>query len=150
VGYPVQLPDLTVIDSTDGQLLVEFGLDWAEFGRFWRMVLAMAVRDRAASVYYHPWLAGWNLSYLVAGRLHALHPPPPEVARQVAAAAGALMCGSWLGAASRRWLGWPIRTMGQVQLIAASGSSEWAGVVWSVEKTIGVEWYRLDPPETWA
>ena len=147
MGKPVQLPDLPTGDEL---MLVEFGLGWAELCRLWRMVLAMAVRDGASSVHYHPWRADGHLSYVVAGVRHALVPPPPELAHRVAAAAGALACGSRLGAAARRWLGWPHRAAGRIRLIGVSGESVWAGVVWSAGSLIGVEWYRLDHASTRA
>jgi hypothetical protein len=123
VGKPVPLLDLP---TDDGQTSVEFGLDWGELCRLWRMVLAMAVRDGAASVHYHPWRADGHLSYLVSGVRYELVPPPPALARRIAAVAGALACGSRLGAVMRRWLGWPIRTSGRVRLIGKTGESEWA------------------------
>jgi hypothetical protein len=153
MGRLVQLPDLLTPTSEGDPLLVEFGLNWAEFGRMWRMILAMAVRDGASSVHYHPWRPpDGHMCYLISGVRHQLVPPPPAHAYRVAAAAGALMCGSWLGAVSRRWLGWPLRTSGRVSLTGGLGTSEWAGVVWVVGSLVGVvgplagvEWYRLDP-----
>ena len=147
MGKPVPLPDLP---TDDGLMLVEFGRDWDELCRMWRMVLAMAVRDGASSVHYHPWRADGHLSYLVAGVRYEMVPPHPELAHRVAAAAGALVCGSRLGAMSRRWLGWPSRAGGRVRLTGQSGESEWAGVVWAVGPLAGVEWFRLDPAPTEA
>ncbi len=135
----VQLPDLPSAEPW----FVEFGYEWAELCRMWRMILAMAVRDGAASVHYHPWRADGHLSYLVAGVRYELIPPPPWIARRVSAAAGTIICGNRVGAASRRWLGWPLQAAGQVRLAVGSDVSEWTGVVWSVGSLTGVEWYRL-------
>jgi hypothetical protein len=145
----VQLPDLSTLMTQDaGRLLVEFGAgsDWAALGRMWRMALAMAVRDGASSVHYHPWRADGHLSYIVSRTRYVLVQPPQELARRAAAAAGALACGGRLKTALRRWLGWPLRAAGNVRLVTGVATSDWAGVVWSVGSLCGVEWYRLDPP----
>ncbi|HEX4608936.1 MAG TPA: hypothetical protein VH092_12085 [Urbifossiella sp.] len=152
MGNDIRLPDLPP-SGEGGSMLVEFGLGRDESDRLWRMVLAMAVRDRALSVHYRPWRPpDGELCYLVSGVCYQLVPPPPALARQVAAAAGALVCGSRLGAATRRWLGWPLRAGGRVRLVGEYGVSEWAGVVWeigslpgAVGPLAGVDWYRLDP-----
>jgi hypothetical protein len=86
VGSVIRLPDLTNLISAGDPILVEFGLERTVIVRMLKMVLAMAVRDGAVAVFYHSWRPGWNLSYLVGGRLHALAPPPPEFAHRVARA----------------------------------------------------------------
>ena len=145
MGKPVRLPDLPAPAAADDPQLVEFGFAWADLCRLWELLLALAVRDGASSVHYHPWRADGHLSYVVAGARYAMVPPPPELARRVALAAGALACGTRLGAACRRWLGRPVRASGVVRLEGPAGPSEWAGVVWSAGSRVGVEWYRLDP-----
>jgi hypothetical protein len=140
----VQLPDLSALMSENGGEMVEFGSGWAELCRMWRMVMAMAVRDGASSVHYHPWRADGRLSYIVSGIRYELVPPPPAFAPRLIAGAGALICGSWLGAASRRWFGRPLRAEGRVRLVSGLAASDWAGVVWSIGSHAGVEWYRLD------
>jgi hypothetical protein len=140
----IQLPPLPPPNPDDGPTLVEFGLDWDSVCLMWRMLLALAVREGAESMHYHPWRADGRLSYIVAGVRHVLNPPPPKLAGRVAAAAGALACGNWAGAVSRRLLGWPVRASGRVRFAGEHGPSEWAGVVWADRQVVGVEWYRLD------
>jgi hypothetical protein len=141
----LQLPELPQPCPDDARLLIEFGLDWPEHIRLWKMLLAMAVRDKATSLHYHPWRSDGHLSYIVEWQRYELVPPPFNLSRRLALAAGAMMCGNRLTAASRRWVGWPLRASGRLRCASTFGTSDWAGVVWSVGSLIGVEWYRLQP-----
>lgn len=140
----VQLPVLSRPRNDNDPMLVEFGLDWDSSCRIWRMILAMAVRDAATAVQYHPWRPDGHLAYVRAGVRHSLVPPPPELARQVMAAAGSLICGTWFGRVSWRLFRCPLRASGRVMLAGEYGLSEWAGVVWSAGPAFGADWYLLD------
>lgn len=112
----------------------------------WRFTLAMAVRDGAVSVHYHPWRKDFELSYIVSGTRLGMVPPLRSLEVPFVAAAATLLGGSGNGSAVRKWLGGPPQASGRVRLVDASGSSDWAGVVWSADGVGGVEWYTLDPP----
>ncbi len=140
----LQLPDFPNTTSDSDPVLVKLGFDWADLVRLWQMILALAIRDGAASLHYHPWRTDGHLSYIVDGVRYEMIPPPPELARQVATAAGSLICGNRVGAACRRWLGWPVTTVDRVQVVFRGTTTEWAGVVWSAGGVVGVEWFRTD------
>src|SRR6187399_673902 len=61
----------------------------------WPEVLAMAVKDGATSVQYHPWrtdrLADFVLSYVITGTRWGLIRPPPEAAGRLLAEARRLL-----------------------------------------------------------
>jgi hypothetical protein len=127
-------------------MLAEFGLDRAEVARMWRMLLAMAVRDSAASVHWHPWRAGNALAYVVAGVRYSLVRPPPALDPLVAAAGRELVAPSWVRSAVGRWLGWPVA--GRFRCEGEYGVSEWCGVWWRAGGVCGVELHRLDTAAT--
>jgi hypothetical protein len=148
VAKLLQLPEIQ--QKPDGTWpRVEFGLGWHDFVRMWQMILFMAVRDKAESIHYHPWRTDGRLSYIIKQSRHALHPPPESMCWRVAAAAGAMLCGNRLSAATRRWLGWPVGTSGRIRCTCSHGPSIWAGAVWSSGLFLGVEWYRIDQKWWW-
>jgi hypothetical protein len=116
---------------------------WPHALLIWRRVLAVAVRDRASSVHYHPW-HGQPLTYIVACKRYEMVPPPDWHRRTLVLAAGAMVAQTWVGAWSRRFLGWPIRASGLLRLPDKGRVTEWAGIVWSVRGRSGVEWNRVD------
>lgn len=114
----------------------------------WPAVLAMAVRDGAAFVHYHPWRTDGPqdsvLSYKVGGTVYGLvRPPEPEFGRLLAEARKLLAPG--------RLARWWVRltgatTVGHLRLVAASGdATDWCGVVWSAGGVSGADFHRLDP-----
>lgn len=127
---------------------VQFGFGWEDASHLWELVLTMSVRDAATSLHYHPWKSSGELWYVVDRVRYALVPPAPEMARRLALAAGAMLCGGF-GAAVRQRLGRPLRAGGRVRVLSEFGDAEFAGVVWAVGGVFGVEWHRLDPPAEW-
>ncbi len=99
----VHLPDLP---RPGGPMLVEFGLDRGEVARMWRLIVAMAVRDGAVSVHWHPWRAADALAYVVGGVRHSLVRPPVALDSVVSAAARELITGGGMWSDLGRRLGW--------------------------------------------
>ncbi len=112
----------------------------------WSEVLAMAVRDGAASVHYHPWrmVSGRDdsLSYIVGGVRYGLLPPDAESGRRLLAEARRLAAPGSL-ARFRAWASG--HAVGRLRLVAASGESEWLTVFWGRDRWAGVEFLRLSP-----
>lgn len=54
--------------------------------RLWAMVLLLAIKDRAARVYYRPARENFTLCYEVDGATHEMAPPPVEMAPDIVAA----------------------------------------------------------------
>jgi hypothetical protein len=119
-------------------MMVEFGLDQAEVARMLRLVLAMAVRDGAVSVHWHPWRAADALAYVVGGVRYSMVRPPPELDGVVSAAARAL-AGGWVVG---RWLG--LSAAGRFRCVGAVGPSEWCGAWWRAGGVCGAEFHRMD------
>ena len=139
-------PDPAIIDWSQ----VEYGPEKSDLDRIWRMILAMAIRDSAEAVHYHPWGPTYTLSYIVSGTHYGLVPLDPDATDRLISVAGELICGNRLGRLSRCWFGWPVRASGRVTLTGSFGKCDWAGVVWSVGSHSGVDWYRLDLPTVGA
>jgi hypothetical protein len=123
-------------------MLVEFGLDRGEVARMWRLIVAMAVRDGAVSVHWHPWRAADALAYVVGGVRHSLGRPPVVLDPVVSAATRELITGGGMWSALGRRLGWP--AAGRFGCTGAGGPSEWCGVLWSAGGVCGADLHRLD------
>ena len=110
----------------------------------WPEVLAMAVKDGAVSVQYHPWRtdrgADWVLSYVVGGTRYGLIRPPAQAAGRLLTDAHRLLRP---GLASRLFAGRSVT--GRVRLVGDSGATEWIGVCWSNAGVQGVEWHQIMP-----
>jgi hypothetical protein len=137
----IDLPDFPPADSPVNRL-IEFGLDRHEIDRFWRVLLAMCVRDRATALWWHPWRQGGALAYMVHGKRLWLYRPPVELDALMLAAARDLLSPSRLRAAAARWLGWPVT--GHFQTRGGPGASEWCGAVWSGNGVWCADFHRLD------
>ncbi|MGL6076230.1 MAG: KOW motif-containing protein [Fimbriiglobus sp.] len=131
----------TSIFKPDG--FVEFGFEWSDALLFWKVMLAITVRDKAMSFHFHPWKSSGELWYVIERERIGLTPPAPEMARMLALAAGALLTGS-LGGLIRRRLNWPIRAGGQLWTDGEFGPAVFTGVVWAEGGIFGVDWHRLD------
>ncbi len=141
----VQLPDLVIEFGESGLVEFEDHVTWNNSYLMWRLVLAMAMRDGASSVHYHPWRSDGHMSYIVAGTRYEILEPPPKFAAMLAEVAESLASASWFGRIARGWRGRTHLTAGKVRLNAVTGESDWAVVVWTIDAQCGVEWYRLDP-----
>jgi len=120
--------------------------DRLRFTVTWPEVLAMAVRDGAASVHYHPWRTNATcddvLSYVVGGTRYGLLAPDAESGGRLLADARRLAAPGPLA----RLRAWAVRgAVGRVRLVAASGESEWCVVHWGRGPLAGVEFLRLSP-----
>jgi len=109
---------------------------------FWKMFLAMAVRDSADFLDYLPMRGGHAVNYVVRGTRYTLVPPPPEWSSLMLAAARELLTPRGIWPSIRRWIGAPVT--GQLRLDCEYGESHWAGVVWSAGNVSGADFYRLD------
>ena len=143
----LHLPKLT--DDPDSRLddpafVAEVFAGRLRFHVKWPEVLAMAVRDGAASVRLHPWQTNAPgedvLSYAVGGTRYGLFAPDAEScvemlvdARQLAAAGRIARLRAWATGSAA----------GQVRLVAASGESEWQVVCFGRGRMAGVEFLRL-------
>ncbi len=135
--------ELPAFPPPDEPMAIELGGgDRAEFRRLWRMVLAMAVRDRASSVYWHPWQEGDALSYVVAGIRYVLVRPPAEPDSLTLAAARELIGGGRVWSVIAGWLRSPVA--GRFTCEGEHGRSEWCGVWWQAGGVCGAEFHRLD------
>ncbi|MBX9580824.1 MAG: hypothetical protein K2X87_11000 [Gemmataceae bacterium] len=147
----VHLPDLATPtdEPPDPEFVTDLYAGRARgWGCTWPEVLAMAVRDGAASVHFHPWRTNGVqdnvLSYQVGGVVYGLiRPAEAEDERLLAHARELLAPGR-----RARWWGRLTRaaTVGHLRLVAASGDeTDWCGVVWSAGGVSGVDFHRLDP-----
>ena len=115
----------------------------AVLAKFWGCLMAMAVRDHAASVHYHPWRADGGLAYVVHTVWYAMASPPPELAGPMIAAARDL----FVHPGRRGWLRWRGKVdCGSVELDVAGRRIVWDAVVWSAGGRTGLELYRISPP----
>ncbi len=138
----VQLPPLPRAVVPGDRLLVEFGLGRPEVARMWRMVLAMAVRDGAVSVHWHPWRAADALGYVVAGVRYSLARPPAALDGLVSGVARELVAPGRVRSAVGRWLG--LSAAGRFRCESEYGPSEWCGAWWGTGGVCGAELHRLD------
>jgi hypothetical protein len=140
---PVEPPDPADVAALQAALQAgRVTYDWT-----WGPVLAMAVKDRASSVHYHPWrtdrMADFVLSYVILGTRYGLLRPPPEAAGRLLAEARGLICPGRL-----RRLAAGRTVVGRVRLVGAGGTWEdWCGVCWSGGGLAGVEWNWVGPSE---
>ena len=115
----------------------------------WPEVLAMAVKDRASAVHYHPWrtdrLADFVLSYVITGTRYGLIRPPAAAAGRLLAEARRLLCPSRV-----RRLTAGRTVVGRLRLAGDAGVSEWCGICWTGAGLSGVEWQRVSPVEASA
>lgn len=114
----------------------------------WLMALAVAVRDGATAVHFHPWRMDRSpaglLAYVVGGTVYDMIPPAEEFHERVLAEARELLAPGRLA----RWWGrlTGAATVGHLRLVATSGyESDWCGVVWSAGGVSGVDFHRLEP-----
>jgi hypothetical protein len=113
-------------------------------GKFWGIVLLLAVRDRAASVQYHPWRGPGALSYVVDDIRYEMVPPEPEDTAEIVAAARALF--TRRPGPLARLFGRGRVACGTVTLTAGS-PTVWDVVCWSSGARAGVEFFRVTPLE---
>ena len=116
----------------------------AGYRKLWGMVLLMAVRDRAASVHYHPWRGAGALSYVVDNTRYEMVPPPAEFADacvDVAREAFTVPAGLLARLAGGR------TACGTVSLLVGGNPILWDAVVWSNGDRSGVELFRITPLE---
>lgn len=124
------------------------GDSWGEVAwKSWLSLLAMALRDGANSVHFHPWpttIHGCQFSYLVGGTEYGLVPPRSELIPFLAEAWRVrLAAGRW--GRVRRWL-FPRQTVaGKLRTVLHGKATEWAVICWSVGTAEGVDIYRLSP-----
>lgn len=143
----LRLPELP--GGTDEPLDPAFLAAWSDgsacWPASWPIVLAMAVRDGATEVHYHPWrtdAGGDALSYLTGGIRYGLVTPDAESKQQLIATARRLAAP---GLFARIWSYVASSAVGRVKLVAASGSSDWCVVCWGRSGMAGVEFLRLSP-----
>jgi hypothetical protein len=114
----------------------------AVMGKFWGIVLLLAIRDRATSVQYHPWRGAGALSYVVDDIRYEMVPPEPEDAAEIAAAARAMFTRR-PGVFARLFGCGPV-SCGTVAL-AVNGPTVWDVICWSSGARSGVEFFRVTP-----
>ncbi len=114
-------------------------------GKFWGIVLLLAVRDRATSVQYHPWRGEGALSYVVDDIRYELVPPASEDTAEIVAAARALF--TTPPGFLARLFGCGRVSCGTVTL-DANGPTVWDVVCWSSGERSGVEFFRVSPEPT--
>ena len=143
----LQLPELP--GGSDEPLDPAFIAAWSDgsacWPASWPIVLAMAVRDGATEVHYHPWrtdAGGDALSYLTGGIRYGLVTPDAGSGRQMLTAALRLAAP---GPVARLWACVACSAVGRVKLVAASGESEWCVECWGRAGMAGVEFLRLSP-----
>jgi len=82
----VEIPASSSKDDApdDDEMLVTFTGDRSNlreaYRKLWAAVLMMALRDKAASVHYHPWRDGGALAYICENVRYEMVPPPAEYA----------------------------------------------------------------------
>jgi hypothetical protein len=112
----------------------------------WPDVLAMAIRDGAASVHYHPWRTNAvnddALSYVVGGTRYGLLPPSDESGVRLLATARRLAVPGLFGRL-RAWV--TGAAVGRVRLVTSTGGSDWCVVCWGRGGLAGVDFLRLPP-----
>lgn len=103
------------------------------------MLLAMAVRDGASSVHYHPWRSGEELWYVAQGQRFTLLTPDSESctallydAKQLVANGLVARLSAWMSGCA----------YGQVRLVNETGESQWGVVYWSRGQLAGMEFLR--------
>ncbi|MBX9584647.1 MAG: hypothetical protein K2X87_30460 [Gemmataceae bacterium] len=118
------------------------------YRKLWGMLLLMAIRDRAASVHYHPWRADGPLAYIVDNVRHVLKPPIGEAAGPVISAARSLLAPR-RGLLNRLLGRRPAMVSGSflLRLETEEGVSdvEWTGACWEAGRRAGVEFYQVAP-----
>ena len=129
-----------VAEGEDG--LVQVELDGTmESGRcLWAFVFAMALKDRAWSVRYHPWLGEARLSYMVFGQWYSLRPPSADMNRAIISAARGIIGGGIV----TRLLGTSLA--GPFEVEWQGSRTEWVGSVWAAGGKEGAEFYCLSVP----
>jgi hypothetical protein len=136
VPRTIDLPELPPDPGPDDPWLMEFTIDRAGAERMWKAVLAMAVRDRASSVHFHPWRPD-ALAYVVGDARHALGQPPSELDGELLAVARELIAPGPDAS--------PADAVGRVLLRTQQGGAEWVGVCWAAGGTEGADFFRLGP-----
>jgi hypothetical protein len=146
----IQLPAAGEAGAPDSSGAVELTTDRAGAEQVWRLILALAVRDDAASVCFHSWRTD-PLACLVGDRRYVFDPPPADLVRELLPAARALLGAEALPSFD------PLAAAGsqgagaeRVRLESPDGSSEWVGVWWSAGGAAGVEFHRLPPAQLTA
>lgn len=135
-GVDIEFPDDTAIDLS---------AEPADLRQLWGLVLLYAVRDRAASVHYHPWRADDALAIVVDNVRYVMVPPPAHLVEHVVATARALLAPrrGWLG----RLTGHRQPSMaGSLTLDVWGNRFEWEVVCWSSRGRSDVEFFRINPP----
>jgi hypothetical protein len=132
----------------DPEFMADLYADRLRFDASWPEILAMAVRDGAASVHFHPWrtnaVCDDLLSYVVGGVQYGLLPPDPESGRRLVADARRLAAPG-PAARLRAWAAGG--AVGRVRLVAGRDESEWCVVCWGAGATGGCR-VPAAPPDT--
>ena len=141
MAIQVELPVFVRSDTDELATVFYHAPDLAGLGEMWRYFLAMAVRDRAARVHWHPWEAGHALSYTEGGKRYTLVRPDESLDAVTFEAARRLISPGLRGYLARRFL-----RSGSGRLFCESefGPSVWCGVWWADREHCGVEFVRLD------
>jgi hypothetical protein len=143
--------------ASDDAMVVELTDEPAALGKFWSMILLLAIRDNATSVHYHPWREDGVLAYIVANVRHELSPPPDELSEAVVTMARSLFTEPVQGGLLARLGGLLARLGGRTVSGLSCGAVEfdvggnmllWDAVVWSSGERAGVELFRVAPPVT--
>lgn len=124
---------------------IEFD-DPRAFPRTWGMLLLLAVRDRAASVHYHPWREYGSLAYIVDNVRYEMVPPPFELAGRMIDTARAIFIPAAPGGGWFRRSGPPGPACAAVELDLWGNRYLWDAVIWSSGPRAGVELFRIAPP----
>lgn len=118
----------------------------AHFAWCWQELLAMAVRDGAVSVHYHPWRTNAvrddTLAYIAGGARYGLVPPTEEAGAELLASARRLAAPGLFG---RLWTWAAGGAVGRIRAVTASSESEWCVVCWGRGRLAGVDFLRLSP-----
>jgi|GEM_PF-6854957 len=133
----ISIPDL---DNATG--LIEFGLARTEMIRMWCHLFAMAVRDRATSVHWHPWREGEALSYIIRTTRYTLMRPPTELNTLTSAVAREFVVPGRIRSTIGRWLGRSVAS--RFICVNSLGPSEWCGVWWAIGSINGADFFRTD------
>ena len=142
----LHLPDLPPgsDEQPDPAFIADLYAGRAQYELCWPEILAIAVRDGAASVHYHPWrtnaVCDNVLAYVVGGTRLGLIPPTDDAGVALLAEARRLAAPGLLARLGARI---SRVTVGRVRPVASSGESDWCVVCWGRGRLAGVEFLRV-------
>jgi hypothetical protein len=136
------LADFPVQEFDDTNFLAEM-----HSRQLWPWGLAMAVRDGAASVHFHPWRTDCTCdfikSYIVDGRSYGLLIFGWQSERQLFLDSRAMAATNFVAKLCALVTGIAV---GRLRLIAESGESDWCVVYWRYGGMQGVDFWRVSDP----